>query len=412
MSELEELPSWAGRTTSGARPKAAGSPQQKATRATETAKTDQEAIAEQAEQAAIAEQAAVAEAAQAEQSAAQAQPVVASEPATPAEMPAARPATAAAPAAASAAAPTPPRYRARPNRRPLPRILLVLFGLLALIGIGAIGWFLAESRGQGTETTAEGGELLGSATSGETTDEPVTAEPVETETDAATDGTDGSEEASETEPITVEAEVDPAEQEEAESAEEATQNPAAGPRINTPVPSLDGDGPVRQAVFRGGQVFLQGFVPSAEVGEEIQRRVEAVVGPGNVFNEYEVDPSADLAASAPLFVEDVVLFEFNSVEVNPAFLPILDLGTLLLRQNPQASVTIVTRTDAAGTEETNLRVSTERAESVRDYWVDQGVDPAQIQLDPRGEEGASEDDDEQTAALQRRAEFVINDLLG
>ena len=161
------------------------------------------------------------------------------------------------------------------------------------------------------------------------------------------------------------------------------------------------------------KVYLTGSVPSEEVGQLIEEKAAAVLGPDNVVNEYVVDPSVVIepGSSAPLYVEDVVLFEFNSIEVAQAFLPILDLGTLLLRQNPQASVTVVTRTDAVGSEEVNLDVSTKRAQAVINYWLGKGVNPDQINADPRGEEGASEADDEQTAALNRRAEFIISGLL-
>ena len=59
----------------------------------------------------------------------------------------------------------------------------------------------------------------------------------------------------------------------------------------------------------------------------------------------------------------------------------------------------------------SLEVARRRAQAVINYWLGQGVNPDQILADPRGEEGASEDDDAETAALQRRAEFIITGLL-
>ena len=107
----------------------------------------------------------------------------------------------------------------------------------------------------------------------------------------------------------------------------------------------------------------------------------------------------------------MVLFRFNSVSIDPPFLPLLDIGAALLLQNPQASLTVITRTDATGSEEINLEVATSRAEAVTNYLLRRGVNPDQVRTDPRGEEGASESDDEQAAALQRRAEFIITGLL-
>jgi outer membrane protein OmpA-like peptidoglycan-associated protein len=107
-----------------------------------------------------------------------------------------------------------------------------------------------------------------------------------------------------------------------------------------------------------------------------------------------------------------VLFDFNSVEIEPEFLPALDLGTLLLLQNPTVTITVVTRTDATGSEAVNMEVSEQRAQAVIDYWVREGVDRSRLAADARGEADASEDDDEEAAARLRRAEFVIEGLLG
>lgn len=302
------------------------------------------------------------------------------------------------------------------RRRPLMMFLLGFLGVLALVGMGVLGYLLAQSQNSSeTETAAETSEdtgQLGSEASDNadsSTDEADTADDgtatAGTETDA--DGEDG-----DSAQLTVDTDTDAGDEdaEAGETADEdaATSDATAGSEDGAEPPEND-----RQAIFRGGKLYLSGSVPSEEVGALIEERAGAVVGPDNVINEYVIDPTVviEQGSSAPLYVEDVVLFEFNSIEVAQPFLPILDLGTLLLRQNPQASVTVVTRTDAVGSEEVNLDVSTKRAQAVINYWLGKGVNPSQINADPRGEEGASESDDEQTAALNRRAEFIITGLL-
>jgi outer membrane protein OmpA-like peptidoglycan-associated protein len=175
--------------------------------------------------------------------------------------------------------------------------------------------------------------------------------------------------------------------------------------------ATNADGSIRHAVFEGGKVYLRGRVPSEEISTTIETRAAAVVGPENVVNEYEIDPSVPVSVAAPLYVEDVVLFGFNSIYIEPAFLPILDLGTLLLVQNPNVTITVVTRTDAIGSEASNLEVARLRAQAVINYWLGKGIDASRLIADPRGEEGASEDDDAETAARRRRAEFIISGLL-
>lgn len=288
------------------------------------------------------------------------------------------------------------------GRRPWRMALLAFLGLFALFGIGAAGYLLANFQSsESTEAAAttetedvDNEGQLGSQVAAEPTEETEAAETTEVETDESTE-------------ITVEAEVEepPAA---AETEEEAEPAPEEEPATTTE--TVDSG---REAVFRDGKLYLSGSIPSEEIGQAIAERAAAVVGPDNVITEYEIDPNTviEAGASTPLLIDDVVLFEFNSVTIASPFLPILDLGTLLLSQNPQATVTVVTRTDAVGSAAVNLEVATRRAQAVVNYWVGQGVNPDQIDIDPRGEEGASEDDDEQTAALNRRAEFIITGLL-
>jgi outer membrane protein OmpA-like peptidoglycan-associated protein len=113
-----------------------------------------------------------------------------------------------------------------------------------------------------------------------------------------------------------------------------------------------------------------------------------------------------------VYIADVVLFGFNSADLDPASYALLDTTPLFLQQNPNATITVIARTDAVGSEETNLEISARRAQAVIDYWVEQGVDPARLVADPRGEEGASGNEDDEVAAFDRRVELVLNNLLG
>ncbi len=356
MSELEELPSWAGRST--------GEPQAAANRAAEKA-----VLEGQAEQAALTQQM---------QGGQQAQNLD----------------------------PQSPR-----RRRPWTVALYALLGLLALFGMGAAGYFLANYQGSSETETA--GEVT---TDEEAADDQLGSQELiddEQADDAAMADDQAEETATDADAGSDAVTLDVADEEDAATeTEEDAEAEAETDAETDQTQAVEGE-PERQAIFRGGKVYLIGSVPSEEIGKVIEDKAAAVVGPDNVVNEYVIDPESVIVpgSSAPLYVEDVVLFEFNSIEIARPFLPILDLGTLLLRQNPQASISVVTRTDAVGSEAVNLDVSTKRAQAVINYWIGKGVNPDQIVADPRGEEGASEDDDEQTAALNRRAEFIITGLL-
>ncbi|MEM8926280.1 MAG: OmpA family protein [Actinomycetota bacterium] len=168
----------------------------------------------------------------------------------------------------------------------------------------------------------------------------------------------------------------------------------------------------RYTVVRGGQVFFYGFVPAQEVVDQLVASVTPVFGADNVFSENIVDPAAPLPPDAPVFIDDRVLFAFNSVAIEPAFTPILDLGIAFLGQNPDSQIAIISRTDATGSEEINLEVSRLRADGVARYFTERGVDPARITIEARGEADASESDDETTAALNRSVEFRISGVVG
>ncbi len=311
--------------------------------------------------------------------------------------------------AASAGQPATDYMATPPKRGGGRRWMFALLGLVALAGTAIGGYLLAGLLDNGsTDTTADPAAPTAAETE-EAADSESSGDDgaADTAAGSADDADSDSEEADDESALEVEgttttapADDDADETDEEESAEDST--------------STEIDESARTAIFRQGKLFLGGTVPSQEVADAILAKAVEVVGPDNVEADYAIDPEVDFdpGESTPLYVEDVVLFQFNSVAIDPPFLPILDLGVLLLRQNPQASVTVVTRTDAAGTPEVNLDVATQRAAAVLEYWVSKGVDPSQVLLDPRGEEGTSESDDEQTQATQRRAEFILTNVLG
>lgn len=161
---------------------------------------------------------------------------------------------------------------------------------------------------------------------------------------------------------------------------------------------------------RGGIVYLYGFGSSAEELAGALAVVEQVTGPDGFVNEIFLDPDATDDGESLIFVDDKVLFGFNSVELDPEVLPTLGLGTQLMLFNPTAQMQIIARSDAVGSEETNLEVSQRRGQAVVDYWVSQGIDPSRMTIDARGEADASASDDDEAAALNRSVEFIVTGI--
>jgi outer membrane protein OmpA-like peptidoglycan-associated protein len=288
-------------------------------------------------------------------------------------------------------------YVQPPERNRGRGVLFGVVGVAALFAMAALGYFLAQSQSDSTEASTDPAAPTVEDDVTASDDDESTGTDVEGGGDGEPTGTDTSTEG-EDDTITVDV------NESGESESEGDESQADGV---APVQSE------RTAVLKAGTLYLRGKVPSQEIVDAIVAKAAAVIGEENVVVEYEIDPTTpfDPAESTPLYVEDVVLFPFDSSEIDPRFYPLLDLGVLLLSQNPQATINVVTRTDARGSEAVNLEVATERAEAVIEYWVGKGVDRNQVIADPRGEEEATEGADEEQAARERRAEFIITGLL-
>lgn len=171
--------------------------------------------------------------------------------------------------------------------------------------------------------------------------------------------------------------------------------------------------PVRYAVFDHGKVYLRGSVPSVAVAQELIDKAGKVVGPENVINEYAIDAAAPLPKSAPLYVADTVLFDTGSAKVRPEFAGLLDLGVVLLTQNPQVTVTIIGHTDSVGDEQMNLTLSQHRIDAALAYLQAKGIDTAtrvtgiaKGEAEPVGDNATAEG-----RRLNRRVEFIIHGLL-
>ena len=309
-----------------------------------------------------------------------------------------------------------PEHEQPPKRRSFRWLLLSAVAVLALGAMAGLGYVAANTLGSDGSETASAGDDADSAdaapdgaegAAGETGDDAAddtSAAGPTTDTEngtAAGDEPEGSDPASEDQAAAgSDAEAD---------GDDADNSDVTAPRGGEVVDNTDGS--IRYAVLEGGVLYLRGRVHSEEYGRAIEEVALGVMGPGNVVNEYEVDPSTPDVLGGPLYVEDVVLFEFNSIEVAPPFLPILDLGTLLMNQNPSVTIQVITRTDSVGSEAANLEVAQLRGDAIVRYWQRQGIDPARITVVPKGEEEASGNEGAE-AALDRRAEFVIDNLFG
>ena len=103
-----------------------------------------------------------------------------------------------------------------------------------------------------------------------------------------------------------------------------------------------------------------------------------------------------------------VNFEFDNAALGEESRALLEENAAILVDHPRVNVRIEGHTDSYGSEDYNLALGQRRAEAVRTYLIDLGVNPKQVALISFGKEkvlvpaGTKEQE-----ALNRRAEFVV-----
>lgn len=134
------------------------------------------------------------------------------------------------------------------------------------------------------------------------------------------------------------------------------------------------------------------------------------------LNQVQIDEQAvkedeikrDNMAVMQLFVNEDIYFDYESSALGDKAKGELNLKAKWMRMNPDASVIIEGHCDERGTNAYNIALGDRRAESVKSYLVDLGIDAAQITKISYGEErpvdsGAGEE----AWAKNRRAHFVV-----
>lgn len=295
---------------------------------------------------------------------------------------------------------TPPHHddHQEPGRNWIPAAGVAL--VLALVGAGG---YLLGSIDSGDAVDAD----VNTVTTETTADSTIPADEPEPDDQAVTTATPSTTEPSTTEPSTTDSPTT-----EPTTTAPSTTTPPATETPGDELITVD-EGEYRAAVLRGGVLYLGGAVPNREVADQIIERAAAVIGAENIVDQYVIDPTAPVDPGAPLYVEDVVLFAYGSADFDPQFTPLLDLGLLLLSQNPSVTLTVVTHTDSDGSDEYNQQLSLRRGQSLAKYWTDRGIPAEQIVIDARGErDPVADNNDPRGAQLNRRAEFYIEGLLG
>jgi OmpA-OmpF porin, OOP family len=108
-------------------------------------------------------------------------------------------------------------------------------------------------------------------------------------------------------------------------------------------------------------------------------------------------------------IVDTVEFEHGSAKLKPESHSLLDQVALTMKANPQIErIRVEGHSDDTGSRDVNLKLSKERAKSVRGYLVDKGVSPQRLSYEGYGPDKPLEDGtSDEARARNRRVEFVV-----
>jgi peptidoglycan-associated lipoprotein len=114
------------------------------------------------------------------------------------------------------------------------------------------------------------------------------------------------------------------------------------------------------------------------------------------------------ASSAREALTQIVFFEYDSDEITPTAEELLNAKSLVLRANPGVRIRIEGHCDQRGSTEYNLALGQRRAEAVRAYLVNLGIEGTRLSTISYGKERPLvEGDDDDAYTRNRRAEFSV-----
>jgi hypothetical protein len=116
-----------------------------------------------------------------------------------------------------------------------------------------------------------------------------------------------------------------------------------------------------------------------------------------------------LKTSAPLpKVLNKVQFLYNSADFEPNSLPQLDSAVVVLKNYPTLEILIKGHTSSEGEADYNQKLSEKRAEAVKNYLIQHGIDAKRLSSKGFGESQLLvTDDSEEHKRMNRRIEFAI-----
>lgn len=103
-----------------------------------------------------------------------------------------------------------------------------------------------------------------------------------------------------------------------------------------------------------------------------------------------------------------IFFDTGKAELRPESAPELDRVVTILNENPKMVIELGGHTDNVGSAESNVKLSQDRADAVREYFISKGIEPDRVTGKGYGEtKPVAPNDTDDGRQLNRRVEFVI-----
>ena len=131
--------------------------------------------------------------------------------------------------------------------------------------------------------------------------------------------------------------------------------------------------------------------------------IAAEQGCPRVYQDVEV-------TSEGIVIRQQIFFQHNRAVIRPQSFPILDTVAQVMRDFPDITIEVQGHTDSRGNDAYNMRLSQQRADSVRQYLIGQGIAPERLTSRGYGETVPIESNaTDEGRALNRRVEFHRTD---
>jgi outer membrane protein OmpA-like peptidoglycan-associated protein len=185
---------------------------------------------------------------------------------------------------------------------------------------------------------------------------------------------------------------------------ETQRNTAIGAGVGAVAGGIIGDG--RGAAIGAGVGALGGYAWSQYMANKRAEMERATAGTG-----VQITQTADNRLQ--LNVPNDISFAVNSSEIGPRLRPVLDQFAAGLGYQQGIEITIIGHTDSTGSDAINDPLSLDRANSVRAYLANRGVNPALILTQGRGShQPIASNSTADGRARNRRVEIYLGQRVG